>query len=154
MSIIKWLACHTSRSVLKQTIHFLHIYCHTTHWLLRMMRLGNVKLVKLPFLAKLSLNLRVWLLMDYIYCWNIGVCGWCSTVIMAVFRAWPFVLDRQVQPVVISAFRPVNVAGLNIVSCHSITMQCVMRIFRVRLIINHHYWTCCPVSILLLLYIE
>ena len=35
---------------------------------------------------------------------------------MVILRAWPFVLDELVQPVIIKAFRPVNVAGLNIVS--------------------------------------
>lgn len=35
-------------------------------------------------------------------------------MVIITLRAWPFVLSEQVQPVVIRASRPVNVAGLNI----------------------------------------
>jgi len=40
----------------------------------------------------------------------------CDSVVITAPRAWPFVLDKQIQPVVIKAFRAINVAGLNIVS--------------------------------------
>ena len=52
------------------------------------------------------------LLLKYRWVWR----RWLNHVIMVILRAWPFVLDELVQPVIIKAFRPVNVAGLNIVS--------------------------------------
>lgn len=50
------------------------------------------------------------ILLRYRWVWLIRSC------VIVVLRTWPFVLDEQVQPVVISAFRPLNFAGLNIVS--------------------------------------
>ena len=75
-------------------------------------------------------------------------------MIIVILRAWPFVLDEQVQPVVMTAFRPMNVAGLNIVSYRSLLWWYNCAIFRVQLVMLMHYWTSFHVSILLLLYLE
>ncbi|XP_065883334.1 lipid droplet-regulating VLDL assembly factor AUP1-like isoform X2 [Dysidea avara] len=65
------------------------------------------------------------------------------------YRMWPFVLDKQVQPVVIETQRPLNVAGLNITTVTTYSpvmdllscMYCPVTVFRVRFlpVISCHY---------------